>query len=56
MLAEQLITRAPQTLTTGDTAQAAARMMRDENVGFVPVCDDGVASWAWSPTGTSSCA
>lgn len=41
MLAEQLIKRTPRSLTTNDTAQAAALLMRDENVGFVPVCDEG---------------
>jgi CBS domain-containing protein len=40
MLVEQLIEHAPRCLTTSDTAQSAARLMRDENIGFVPVCDD----------------
>ena len=26
-------------MSTGDTVQSAARRMRDENVGFLPVCD-----------------
>jgi CBS domain-containing protein len=28
-------------ITTKDTVQAAATKMRDDNIGFLPVCDDG---------------
>ena len=28
-----------QTISPEDTVQTAARLMRDENVGFLPVCD-----------------
>ena len=32
---------APKCLTEKDTAEKAAKLMRDENIGFVPVCGDG---------------
>jgi CBS domain-containing protein len=41
MIAEQIMKRTPKCLTANDTAEQAARLMRDENIGFVPVCADG---------------
>jgi CBS domain-containing protein len=41
MLAEQVMKRTPKCLTEKDTAQKAAKLMRDENVGFVPICGEG---------------
>jgi CBS domain-containing protein len=41
MIAEQVMKRAPKCLTEKDTALKAAKLMRDENIGFVPVCGDG---------------
>jgi len=38
MMAEQVMKRGPKCLTEKDTAQTAARLMRDENIGFVPIC------------------
>lgn len=40
MLGEQVMNRSPKCLTRKDTAQHAATLMRDENIGFVPVCED----------------
>ena len=41
MNVEQVMKRSPKCLSEKDTAQQAARMMRDENIGFIPVCTDG---------------
>ena len=42
MLCDELMTREVISLRPGDRVDAAARRMRDENVGFAPVCgDDG---------------
>ena len=38
MLCEQVMRRYPKFLAENDTVQAAAKLMRDENIGFVPVC------------------
>lgn len=40
MLCEDIIrNRKVEYLSPHDTAQAAARRMRDENIGFLPICD-----------------
>ena len=39
MRVADLMKRKPKYLTPHDTARQAARSMRDENVGFLPVCD-----------------
>jgi CBS domain-containing protein len=41
MLCEQVMKRNPKCLDEKETVQAAARLMRDENIGFVPVCGSG---------------
>jgi CBS domain-containing protein len=41
MLCEQIMKRDVKCLTEKDTARAAARLMRDAEIGFVPVCDAG---------------
>lgn len=41
MIGEEVMKRAPKCLTESDTAQKAAKLMRDENIGFVPICSDG---------------
>lgn len=41
MLGEQIMRRSPKCLSENDTVQSAAKLMRDENIGFVPICDDG---------------
>jgi CBS domain-containing protein len=38
MLCEQIMNRSVKALHEEDSAQSAARLMRDANVGFVPVC------------------
>ncbi len=40
MNGEQVMHPNPKCLTRRDTAQRAASLMRDENIGFVPVCED----------------
>jgi CBS domain-containing protein len=40
MLCSEIMTRAVVSLRPGDKIDAAARRMRDENVGFAPVCTD----------------
>jgi CBS domain-containing protein len=39
MRCQEIMKRDVESLTPQDTTQAAARRMRDENVGFLPVCD-----------------
>jgi CBS domain-containing protein len=39
MRCDEIMKRDVECLTPRDTAQSAARRMRDENVGFLPVCD-----------------
>jgi CBS domain-containing protein len=41
MLCDQVMNRNPKCLNQTDTVQAAAKLMRDANIGFVPVCGDG---------------
>lgn len=41
MLCEQIMNRNPKCLDQNETAQHAAKLMRDENIGFVPVCGSG---------------
>jgi CBS domain-containing protein len=41
MIGEQVMKRAPKCLTEKDTVQMAAKLMRDENIGFIPICSDG---------------
>lgn len=41
MLCQQLMKRQVACVSTADTVLAAAARMRDENIGFLPVCDDG---------------
>ncbi len=41
MLCEQVMKRDPRCLGEKDTVQTAAKLMRDKNIGFVPVCSDG---------------
>lgn len=41
MRCEEIMTSDTQFLVTGQTAQEAARRMRDHGVGFLPVCDPG---------------
>ena len=50
-----VMTPNPRTVTPDDTIQSAARIMRDEDTGAVPVVENGRPS-AWSPIATSSCA
>jgi CBS domain-containing protein len=38
MLCEQIMNRSIKALREEDPAQAAAKLMRDTNIGFVPVC------------------
>jgi CBS domain-containing protein len=40
MNGEQAMNRSPKCLTEKDTARQAATLMRDENLGFVPICDE----------------
>ena len=39
MLCEDVMTSEVASVRPDDTAETAARQMRDENVGFLPVCD-----------------
>ncbi len=39
MRCEELMKRDVVSVSAEDTVQEAARLMREENVGFVPVCD-----------------
>lgn len=39
MLCEQVMKRDVKTLTENQTAKAAARLMREAGVGFLPICD-----------------
>jgi CBS domain-containing protein len=39
MVCEELMKQQVECVTPQDSAEAAARRMRDENVGFLPVCD-----------------
>jgi CBS domain-containing protein len=40
MIAEEVMHRSPKCLTDKDTVLAAATLMRDENIGFIPICDE----------------
>jgi CBS domain-containing protein len=40
MRCEEIMKRAVEGVTPQDTVQNAARRMRDENIGFLPVCDE----------------
>jgi len=40
MLCEEIMKREVQCVSPDDTAQSAARIMLDENVGFLPVCEE----------------
>lgn len=40
MRCEEIMKRDPECLTERDTAQDAARRMKQQNIGFLPVCDD----------------
>lgn len=39
MLCKEIMKEDVQCLSTNSTAEEAARAMRDENIGFLPVCD-----------------
>jgi CBS domain-containing protein len=39
MLCEDIMSRELECVSPDDPAETAARLMRDENVGFLPVCD-----------------
>jgi CBS domain-containing protein len=39
MLCQNIMQHPVRWISEGDTAQTAARVMRDENIGFLPVCD-----------------
>ena len=41
MLCEEIMRRDVKCVDPDDTAQSAARVMLDENVGFLPVCEHG---------------
>ncbi len=41
MRCEEVMKRNPECLSENDTVQRAAIRMRDENIGFLPVCDAG---------------
>lgn len=41
MRCEEIMKRNVECVSPQDTVQAAARRMRDENVGFLPVCEGG---------------
>ncbi len=41
MRCEQIMKSTVECVTEQDNVQAAARKMRDQNVGFLPVCHDG---------------
>lgn len=40
MKASELMTRDPATLTPGDTVKRAAQLMRDHDVGLIPIVED----------------
>lgn len=39
MKLKEIMTRTVETISPGDTLQTAARKMRDNDIGFLPVCD-----------------
>jgi len=41
MRCEQIMKKNVECVTQNDNVQDAARKMRDQNVGFLPVCEDG---------------
>jgi CBS domain-containing protein len=41
MRCEEIMKRSVECVTAKDSVQLAARKMRDENIGFLPVCEDG---------------
>ena len=41
MRCEQVMKRDPRCLGEKDTVQTAAKLMRDQNIGFIPICGDG---------------
>jgi len=41
MRCEEIMKRAVECVTAKDSVQLAARKMRDDNIGFLPVCEDG---------------
>src|SRR5262245_50513749 len=41
MRCDQIMKRTVEYVTAKDSIQVAARKMRDKNVGFLPVCEDG---------------
>ena len=41
MRCEEIMKRTVECVTAKDSVQVAARKMRDENVGFLPVCENG---------------
>ena len=47
MRCEQIMKRTVECVTANDTVQTAARKMRDDNIGFLPVCENGM-----KPVGT----
>ena len=47
MRCEDIMKRDLESVSSNDSVQAAAQQMRDENVGFLPVCDSGM-----KPVGT----
>ena len=44
MRAREIMTENPQTVTAGESLRKAAEMMRDLDVGFIPVIDDSGAN------------
>ena len=40
MLCQEIMKRDVKCVAPTDSVQVAARLMRDENIGFVPVCDE----------------
>lgn len=40
MLCQDIMRRPVECARRGDTVQAVARRMRDQNIGFLPICDD----------------
>src|SRR4030095_6403521 len=42
MRCDEIMKRNVECVRSGDTVQLAARKMRDMEVGFLPVCDDGM--------------
>jgi CBS domain-containing protein len=43
MICDELMTRDVETIAPSDTVQAAACLMRDENIGLLPVCQSSGA-------------